>query len=155
MKTEGIQIYKDLCGEINILDERISDLERELRHLFKLMSVNEPKMPGAIDYTLDRVTNSRYVPSLDDLIPRVNEINKMLERLYEVSKAKERTKSKIEKTLSEFEGLEYKVAYMRTQGKSLKVIAVELGYSYDYIREVSSRTNNPHNTHRQADKSVL
>lgn len=152
---EGVQTYKDLCGEIDILEMRIADLERELRNLFKLMNANEPKMPGAIDYTQDKVTNSRYAPSLDELVPRINEINAVLDGLYQNLKAKNLTKSGIEKTLDEFEGLEYKVAYMRTQGKSLKVIAVELGYSYDYIREVSSRTKNPHKAHTKADKSML
>ncbi|MNI86465.1 hypothetical protein D3C73_1435630 [compost metagenome] len=46
----------------------------------------------------------------------------------------------MENNLNKFEGLEYQVAYMRDiQGLPLYKIAEQLGYSYDWIRKVSSR----------------
>lgn len=138
-KMESVDTYKDLCGEISITHERIRDLERELAHWRKLMFANAPKGAGSVDYQQERVTSSRHVPTLDEIMPRMNKVIDLLGAQYEILDSKEKTKRKIEETLNEFEGLEYKVAYMKSQGKSLKVIAIELGYSYDYMKKVSAR----------------
>jgi DNA-directed RNA polymerase specialized sigma24 family protein len=49
-------------------------------------------------------------------------------------------KEQIRKNIEKMDGLDKKVAYKRDiEGKSLLEIADELGYSYDYIKNVSSR----------------
>lgn len=136
---ESVQTYKDLCGEIDVLHSRIDDLERELKHLDKLMWANAPTDISAVDYSREQVTNSKYAPSLADIVSRMNKIRTMIHPLEERLKDKEHTRMKIEETLNEFDGVGYKVEYMRAQGKSLIEIADELGYSYSWVRQISSR----------------
>ena len=47
--------------------------------------------------------------------------------------------------IKKLEGIDYKVVYLRDiEGKSLVEIADELGYSYDYIKEISARNKKTH-----------
>jgi hypothetical protein len=51
----------------------------------------------------------------------------------------------MEQRIAEFEGLEQKVAYMRdVLGMTLSEIAADLGYSYIWIKKISSRTKKLH-----------
>ena len=44
--------------------------------------------------------------------------------------------------MSEFEGVEYRVAYLRdVKGMTLPEVAAELNYSYDWIKRLSARTS--------------
>jgi DNA-directed RNA polymerase specialized sigma24 family protein len=53
---------------------------------------------------------------------------------------KERTRKEIELKMAEFEGLEQKVAYMRdVKDMTLPEIAADLGYSYIWIKKISTR----------------
>ena len=52
----------------------------------------------------------------------------------------EKSKKKIEEEIKKLEGLDKKVVYMRDiEGKTLKEIADELGYSEIYIKKISAR----------------
>lgn len=145
--------YNDLVTEIEILDIRIKDIERERDFLRKSMYDNAPKLINAIDYAKDRV-QSGYVPlSLDRIMERLNKIDDYLMLLYEQLRVKQDAKHRIEKVLGEFEGLEYKVAYMRdVLNMRLTEIADKLGYSYDWIRQVSSRIKKTQRQHKNTDK---
>jgi len=71
----------------------------------------------------------------------MKEICDQVEVYSQILDEKEKTRKAIEARMSEFEGLEAKVAYMRdVQGMTLIEIAAHLGYSYDWIRKLSSRT---------------
>ncbi|GGE47747.1 hypothetical protein GCM10011391_28150 [Pullulanibacillus camelliae] len=133
--------YMDLCREIDILDIRISSLEREREHLRRMMFANAPSGASTVDYSKERVSSSYEPFPLNEIVSRINGIDKSLEPLYKVMNEKELAKRQMEEKISEFEGLDYKVAYLRMQGKSLIEIADELGYSYDWIKKVSSRIN--------------
>lgn len=142
---EFIPSYNDLCTEIEMLELRIEDMERERDYLRKSMFANAPTNNlGAIDYSKDNVQNG-YVPMpLDKIIDRLNLIDQSISDLYRLRNAKEDTKQTIEKMLGDLEGLEYKVAYMRDVRKmKLQEIAEELKYSYDHIKRISSRVRMP------------
>lgn len=129
--------YHDLCKEIEVIEIHCDQLEREVTRIFKLMytppkgysTSNMDGMPrtGRDDTTFDRL----YL----QMIHAESELNAMREILTDKRLAKRR----IEERINEFEGLEYKVAYKRDiEGKSLEMIAHELGYSYDHIARISS-----------------
>lgn len=139
IKMESVKHYKEICGEIDSYYTRVKDLERELKYLQKMMHTNAPKEISAVDHTQERVKSSRHVLPLDEIVSRMNRITEMLVLFYEILKEKEQARRRLEETISEFEGLDYKVAYLRAQGKSLIEIADELGYSYGWIRQISSR----------------
>jgi hypothetical protein len=145
-------MYYDLCGEIDLLHVRIKDLERERKHLLKMMHANAPKMPGAIDYSKEKVQSSFVVVPLNEIVERIKEIDGTVLSLHDLYRDKEQTRKKMEEKLSEYEGIDYKVAYLRMQGKSLFEISLELDYSYDWIRKVNSRIKKAHGRHKTIEK---
>lgn len=150
---EFIPSYIDLSTEIDILETRIRDMEREREFLRKSMYDNAPIANlGAMDYSRDKVQNG-YVPmTLDRIIERLNSIDESLTKMYDLRNGKKDTKKAIEKMLGDLEGLEYKVAYMRDVKKMrLYEIASELGYSHDHIKRISSRIKMPPRQHRKVD----
>lgn len=143
--------YGELVAEIDMLEARKNDLLTERRFLLKSMNSTAPKGMGAVDYSKDRV-QSNFVPyTLDRIVERMNKIDTMIEQVDEQLKAKRETLNKVESVLSQLDGLDYKVAFMRDKlNMRLNEIAEKLGYSYDHIRRVSSRIQKmPHRCHRQ------
>lgn len=93
-----------------------------------------------MDFTQERVTGDKPHLTLDRIVDRLNKIDDNIKPLEDMANIKKNAKNQIEKVMSEFEGLEYKVAYLRDiKGLPLDAIADELGYSYDWIRKISSR----------------
>lgn len=124
-----IKYYNDINKEIEIIELRLLDLESELREARKLcFSGQLPSDPLPVHVPLDKA-----LEYYDAVVKKVGEASSSLE-------AKKLIRQKIEANIRDFQGIEYKVAYMRdVEGKPLFKIADELGYSYDWIRKVSSR----------------
>lgn len=127
-------LYNDLCLEIEVLKEQIKLTGSELEYWFGIKfddSYGDGIPLGAIG-----VNKFGVVAALDQTERKVKSLNKLRDRLEKLEQSKE----KIESLLKNVKGLEYKIARLRyVEGKSLKEISEELGYSYDYIREVMSR----------------
>lgn len=129
--------YNDLCLEIEVIKEQIKLTGSELEYWFgvKINGTEGDGIPlgswGSFKYGANT--------SLDQAQSKINSINKLRERLEKLEQSKE----KIDKLLTNFKGLEYKIAYHKyVEGRTLKETAEELGYSYDYVREVMSRMRN-------------
>ncbi|SEN53533.1 sigma factor-like helix-turn-helix DNA-binding protein [Lihuaxuella thermophila] len=122
------KLYSDLCTEIDILTLRIKDLEMEYKFWYRACFGN------------------RSFP-LDICLKRMEEICDQVEMYSTLLEEKEKTRKEIEKRMSEFEGLEYKVSYLRdVKGMTLAEIAAELGYSYIWIKQISARTRKKKHT---------
>lgn len=120
-----ISTYQDLLREIEIYQNRLEDLYRE-------------------DYALRRIEYEKI--ELDIYVDRKHKINNEAAILQSLIEDKKQTQMQLLVKLSQLEGLEYKIAYKRfVEGKPLNKIAEELGYSYDYMREVSSKNKKTHN----------
>jgi hypothetical protein len=146
------QSYFDLCDEILVLEIRIQDLEREKKFLRKGMYSNAPKGAATVDYSAERVTGGQVPLTLDKILERLNKIDDQIILNKEVLNAKHDARKKIEDIISKFDGLDYQVAYMRdVKRMRLQEIADELGYSYDWIRKVSSRIKKAHSRHKTVD----
>lgn len=151
--SKTMLFYKDLCLEIDILELQIKGVEKEYSNIYNKSLHVKPKGVNAVDYGSERVTGGLVqipaydaIGKLDNLIDRLNEMKQEL-------LAKKKLKEEVEEELKKFEGLPYKVNYMRiVEGKKLTEIADELDYSYDYIREVASK-NNPLKTHKKVANS--
>ncbi|WP_050613317.1 hypothetical protein [Bacillus testis] len=118
------QIYNDLLLDIEVLKEQIELCEREKKQWWG---------GGRLFQTV----------SLDNAAERVDKLNFKLDHLHEELNIKTASQQRIEGQLKKYKGLEYKVFYGRyIEGKSLKDIAEELNYNYDYIREVACRIRN-------------
>jgi DNA-directed RNA polymerase specialized sigma24 family protein len=141
--------YIDLCGEIEMLEIRIKDMEQEREFLRKRMYDNAPTFRATASYGTERVQNGYAPMSLDRILERLNKIDDSLNTMHEVLRAKKDARSKMERVLGNFDGLEYKVAYMRDiKRMKLHEIADELGYSHDWIRKISSRVRKAQIRHK-------
>lgn len=137
MSINATESYHDLLKEIDVLEVRLSDLEWEYKFLYKAC-FNGNKKPFM---------------RLHLLIERMNEICNLVEMYTTIREEKEKTKRQMEERMSEFEGIDYKVAYMRDiEYKSLMEISMELGYSYHWIAKISSRIGK--NTAKRVQESI-
>jgi hypothetical protein len=119
--------YFDLCKEIEILELRAADLE------FQMNIARKVCFRGYISDQYSRIPLDKALNTYDNIKDELLGTVTILEH-------KIKTKLQMEKHIDQFEGLEYKVAYMRDiQDKPLDIIADELGYSYDWIRRISGR----------------
>ena len=115
------QIYDDLLLEIEILKEQIDCAEKERDQWW---------IGGRLFNT---------VP-MDNAAGRVDKINERIQNWSEQLQEKTSRADRLRNQLSRYQGLEYKIYYKRfIECKTLKEIACELGYSYQYIKEVSMR----------------
>ncbi|WP_110930663.1 hypothetical protein [Paenibacillus bouchesdurhonensis] len=124
-----VKTYNDITKEIEILELRLIDLEDELKEARKLcFSGRLPSDPLPVHVPLDKA-----LEYYDAVVQRIGETSNRLA-------AKKLIRQKIEDSIRDFQGIEYQVAYMRdVEGLPLYKIADKLGYSYDWIRKVSSR----------------
>ncbi|MCO7128320.1 hypothetical protein NIE88_21570 [Sporolactobacillus shoreicorticis] len=130
--------YRDLCREIDLLDMRINQLEQERKYYWK-MSTQHRGMIGAANYDEERVSHNFTLMPFDRAVEHIAKIDTKLNILNNVMADKEQVKAKMEQSMSEFEGLDYLVAYWRLQGLTLAEISDKLGYSYGWIKKISMR----------------
>lgn len=132
----NIEAYKPLIEEIEILEMRIDGLKEERKLLVKKMEKG-PGEVGSISYDGMPKGNAEY----KDLARYIEEIKRIDSQIYldeNILDIKKTTLRKIQKKVDTFKGIEHKIAIRQLQGKSLKEIAKELGYSYIWIRKISS-----------------
>ncbi|MEI5909416.1 hypothetical protein WAK64_20520 [Bacillus spongiae] len=129
--------YIDLCREIAMLEDSLHAMEKEVEFWWI----------GGKGFQLVSMSNAAE---------RVDKLNEKINAYQELLGLKVRLKKAFDKHLSKLTGLEYRVAYLRYVEKmSLKMIADELGYNYDYIRRVSSKINKSHIGHSDVEKNVI
>jgi len=122
------------------LEERIADLRDEKKLIFKRMYDNSPKGVGVVDYSAERVTGGQVAMQLDQVVYRLNEIDKKIDQFVGFLEIKRDVRDRIDKIIQSSEDLDMRVTYMRDYKKMpLQVIADELGYSYDHVKRISSR----------------
>ena len=115
------QIYDDLILEIEILKEQIQCAENERDQWW---------IDGKLFDTV----------SLDNAAGRVDRLNEKIKHMQDQLDIKMARVERLKEQLKQYQGLEYKIYYMRfVECKTLKEIAESLDYSYDYIREISSK----------------
>lgn len=140
---DTIKSYKDLCKEIEIWESRIESYQAQIKALNKLAKMSGPTEVRGIDYTQPNVQGSGQI-SFEDYLIRSRRLKNHIFLHEEALKTMKESRNKIKNRLKGLEGLDKKVCYKRDiEDKSLVDIAKELGYSYDYIKEVSARNKNP------------
>lgn len=127
----AVELYHDICAEIDVIEFRIHDLEQEYQFWYK--ACHRGGLP------------------LDTCLLRMKEICDQVEIYATMLEQKEKARKEIEDRLHDFEGTDQKVAYMRDiEGKTLQEIADELGYSLIWIKKISARTKR-----KEYTKSIL
>jgi len=134
------QSYNEICIEIKILEECIADLRDERKLILKRMYDNSPKGVGVVDYSAERVTGGQVAMPLDQVVYRLNEIDKKIDQFVSFLEIKRDVRDRIDKIIQSSEDLDMRVVYMRDYKRlTLQVIADDLGYSYDHVKRISSR----------------
>ena len=138
-----IKSYSDLCEEIEIWKTRIEAYKAEIKALKKLAKFDGPREVTGIDYSQPYVRGTSQI-GFEEALERLGELENHIFIHQNTIEQLERSREDMERRIDKLEGIDKKVVYMRDiKEKSLKEIAEELGYSYDYIREVSSRNKKP------------
>ncbi len=139
-----VKSYKDLCEEIEIWKERLKTYEIQLKTIIKLAKLDGPSDITAIDYSKPYVDGTKQI-GFEEALEMLQKIENHIYLHKQAIENMERYKKRIKERIKNLEGIDYKVVYMRDiEGKSLVDIAEELGYSYDYIKEISARNKKTH-----------
>ncbi|SDX87884.1 RNA polymerase sigma factor sigma-70 region 4 domain-containing protein [Tepidimicrobium xylanilyticum] len=139
-----VKSYKDLCEEIEIWKDRLKSYEVQLKSISKLAKLDGPSDITAIDYSKPYVDGTKQI-GFEEALEMLKKIENHIYLHKQAIENMERYKKRIKERIKNLEGIDYKVVYMRDiEGKSLVEIAEELGYSYDYIKEISARNKRTH-----------
>jgi DNA-directed RNA polymerase specialized sigma24 family protein len=124
-----VSLYYDITKEIEIYELRLMDLEAELKRARQLcFDGRMPSDPLPVHIPLDKA-----LEQYDSVVAKIRDVSDHLTN-------KKLIRQRIEANIRDFEGVEHRVAFMRDiEGKPLSRIADELGYSYDWIKKISSR----------------
>ncbi len=120
---------KEYLQQIELLDEIIDEKQDEYDNMRSLLS-----SPGGIDYSQDKVQTSPQ-DTMGKLVSRYldlrNEINADIDYFVDM-------KNKVINQIHGLEDVRYvKLLHKRyIKYKSLELIAVEMRYNYDYVREL-------------------
>ncbi len=140
---DTIKSYKDLCEEIEIWKERVKAYELQKKAIRKLAKLDGPSDISGIDYSQPYVSGTSQI-GFEEALLMLGQIDNHIYLHQETIERLEMSKEKMRGRIKKLEGLDKKVVYMRDiEEKSLKEISDELGYSYDYVREISSKNKRP------------
>lgn len=140
---DTIKSYRDLCEEIEIWKERVKAYELQKKAIRKLAKLDGPSDISGIDYSQPYVSGTSQI-GFEEALLMLGQIDNHIYLHQETIERLEMSKEKMRGRIKKLEGLDKKVVYMRDiEEKSLKEISDELGYSYDYVREISSKNKRP------------
>lgn len=143
-----MNIYHDLCLEIEAYELRCEQLEKEGTQIFNLMN-RGPKTKLVATWS-DMPNGGSDDTPMDKLYVRWLEVERLLNVERDILTDKKGARRQLEDKMSEFQTLDYKVAYMRDiEHLDLITISNKLNYSYDHIKRISAKTS------RMREKELL
>jgi hypothetical protein len=138
---EFVKCYQDLCREIEIYEMRLESLIAQKDAIVDGWLKPISDISG-IDYTAPRVQENHCKLDMMEHLPHIEALEKDVEKYQLLLEKVKECQKIIEERISNMNGIEYKIAYMRViEGKNLKKIAKELNYSYGYIRKNTINLN--------------
>lgn len=130
--------YKNLCIEIDILEIRKDELSAELSILNRRIKSAGPRTKLVASYSGMPGGGSDDRP-IEETWAVYGAVTEALEDVTDIISLKREAKNRMESKMEKFDQLEYQVAYRRdVKRQSIAAIAIELGYSYDWIAKISS-----------------
>lgn len=132
-----MHFYSDILREIDIIKEQLKTINKAIERWYFGGSLSDKYGANTTIFQVDKLVKSR------------NELYDRLEML-------ERSKERIEKLMQEFDGLEYKIAYLRiVENMTHKEVADELGYSEQYIRRLWMNMKKQQTCNRKVESMML
>ncbi|MFX3633732.1 MAG: hypothetical protein ACE3L7_25605 [Candidatus Pristimantibacillus sp.] len=122
--------YKDLLIELEMLGYLQTDLMRQLHQNHRIVWTGmAPSDPMPVHVPLDKSLAQRN-SMIERLTAVETEINIKLDLI-----------SKLEDKLKQLDGIQHTITFKRdVEGKDLKQIAQETGYSYSYVSKISAKS---------------
>ena len=128
--------YIELCEELEMWNTRKETIEDQVNYL---MDKNKPHDICGIDYSMP-TGGTNVVLDFEELINNITPMQNEVEKIDKLIQRLNESKNIIEDKLEKAEGIDYKIIYKRyVEGKTLKVVAKEIGYSYDWIKKKSAK----------------
>lgn len=126
---EMMKDYADLVRRIDIFKAQLELIENDLMYWH---GPNKPLWSkGAREYGLDTAALR-----VDEIMERKRKLEKQIEFHEEI-------RQEILENINQLQGLPYRIARLRfIEGYSYQQVAEKLGYSYGYIRNVMSKSDN-------------
>lgn len=140
MNTDWRTTYNDLCNEIEILDIREYEINAQLKRIKRqMMNMYEPQSKLVASYSGMPGSGFAMMP-FDQVCGNIAQLERELDDIRDVISLKREARQRIEAKMTNFEDITDRIMVMRDiQRKSLREIADDLGYSYDWIKKLSSR----------------
>lgn len=136
---EWNKAYTDICKEIEILMIRQDELQGELRVLNRRIYGGKPRSKLVASYLGMPGGGSNQRPT-EETWEVYQAVTEALEDIADILDLKKEAKRRMEAQMSQFDTLEYKVAYLRdVERLPIAAIATRLDYSYDWIAKISSK----------------
>lgn len=137
MSIDWRTTYNDLCNEIEILNIRAYEIKTEMDFVKRHMHT-PPRAKLVASYS--GMPNASGTLSFERLCGQYFALQTTLDDVNDILSLKREAQKRMELRMADFKGLEYQVVVMRdVQRKPLTEIADELGYSYNWIRKISSK----------------
>lgn len=133
---------KSITAMINIETTCRDNLVRRKGRLMSQLSPEGIKTSNLGDDLDASCIHGSRSKAFEDILPEVMELQKEINEYNREIDILVNLKKQILEQISSIDNVNMKVKYLRDQvGYSLHEIALVLGYSYDYIKEISARIN--------------
>lgn len=130
-----LECYKDLI-RLRDTNREVKEAYLETKEYLQKEILKGPSDIGAIDL---ESTGSKYNLTMGVYLEQSKRIDKQIAAAENIINNLDRRIEKIENTLQELQGLDYKVVYLRDiELMTLLEIAEELGYSETHIKRISA-----------------
>ena len=133
---------KSITAMINIETTCRDNLVRRKGRLMSQLSPDGIKTSNLGDDLDASCIHGSRSKAFEDILPEIMELQKQINEYNREIGVLVNLKNQILEKIDSIDSVNVKVKYLRDQvGYSLQEIALVLGYSYDYIRHVSSKDN--------------
>lgn len=154
-RLDGFELYEDIQRDIQYYKEWMRQVEKEWKNI-RRMAMSKPSFHGVVDTSADDVMGGLTRLPLDRAWEREKVLVKRHRDLEHQLKEAERLAKDVSEDLKMYSGTSRRIRYKKiVEGKTLKEIASEMGYSYDWVRELHAREKNPQTPHRHVDRRVI
>ena len=127
--------------EIEALKIRLKCIEEQKEQLTKLMYTFTSPVKELKAMIYDDMPKGNHAVEYEYLIDAMSRLDSMELIDTTILKSLIEQEKLIDAKLQVFEGLEYKVAYMRAKGMSCQAIATELNHTLGYIQNISAKVS--------------
>lgn len=140
--TDWRTTFNDLCNEIEILEIRAAEIKAQLERVNRQMKrMYAPATKLVASYSGMPGSGFAMMP-FEQIGGNIIKLQRELDDINDVLSIKIEARDRMVSKMNDFKDLTNRVLVMRdVQRKTLKEIADELGYTYDWIRKVSSKVN--------------